>query len=130
MGIHKSLATYHPSQPVKPWVSAIIRYKLADHFRRLSKRKEQLVENEQLDVTMDDSGTNTYEEANTRDAAEILGRLPENLRRAIELTHIKGLSYNEAASKEGVSEVALRKRISRGFSQIRKIVAKDTEIVA
>ena len=130
MGIHKSLATYHLSQPVKPWVSAIIRYKLADHFRRLSKRKEQLVENEQLDVTMDDSGTNTYEEANTRDAAEILGRLPENLRRAIELTHIKGLSYNEAASKEGVSEVALRKRISRGFSQIRKIVAKDTEIVA
>lgn len=128
MAVHKSLASYHPSEPVKPWVSAIIRYKLADHFRRLARQKEQLSPSQDLDVTESPDSSNDYEEASTRDAAEILGRLPDKLRRAIELTHISGLSYSEAAQKEGVTEVALRKRISRGFSQIRSVVAREMEI--
>lgn len=128
MGVHKSLATYHPSQPVKPWVSAIIRYKLADHFRKLAKRKEQLVENEVLDVTQAADSANNEVEGSQKEAAEVLGKLPEKIRRAIELTHISGMSYSEAAAKEGVTEVALRKRISRGFAQIRSVVAKEMEI--
>ena len=128
LAIHKNLASYHPSQPVKPWVSAIIRYKLADHFRRLSRKKEQLSITADLDVTEAPNPTNDYDEASEKDAAEILGRLPQKLRSAIELTHINGLSYSEAAEKEGVTEVALRKRISRGFSKIRAVVAKEMEI--
>ena len=128
MGVHKNLASYQTSQPIKPWVSAIIRYKLADHFRKLSKRKEQPLENEHLNVTNEAEEANKSVEARQQEAAEVLGKLPDKLRRAIELTHINGLSYSEAADKEGVTEVALRKRISRGFSQIRTVVAKEMEI--
>ena len=128
MGIHKNLATYHPTQPVKPWISAIIRYKLADHFRRLSRRKEQLMGNEEINVTNKSSEANTYSEPSKEEAAEVLKTLPEKLRRALEMTHVEGLSYSEAAKKEGISEVALRKRISRAFHKVRTEVAKNTEL--
>jgi RNA polymerase sigma-70 factor, ECF subfamily len=122
------LASYHPSQPIKPWISAIIRYKVADYFRQLSRKKEQYFKYSDIDVTNIADETNKYEES-SNDILEILNGLTVKYRRAIELTHISGLSYLEAAKKEKISEVALRKRISRGFSQIRKIVSKDMEIV-
>lgn len=129
MGIHRNLASYQPDQPIKPWISAIIRYKLADHFRKVSRQKEQLLGDELLDVTNEANDTNKSEENHSgSEVQEVLNKLPENLRRAITLTHIDGLSYSEAAAKEGVSEVALRKRISRGFSKIRTVVAKEMEI--
>ncbi len=128
VGIHKNLATYQPGKPVKPWVSAIIRYKLADHFRSLARKKEQTFSNLELDVTNVAEEPNEYDEAHHKDAVEILDKVPEKLRRAIELTHIKGLSYEEAAQKEGINEAALRKRISRGFSKIRQVVTKGMEI--
>ncbi len=128
MGIHKNLASYHPSQPIKPWISAIIRYKLADHFRRLAKRKEQFLGDDMLDVTMQAEDTNNPVSATQREASEVLNALPEKLRRALEMTHIEGLTYSEAAEKEGISEVALRKRISRAFNKVKTEVSKSTEI--
>ena len=128
VGIHRNLGTYQVGKPVKPWVSAIIRYKLADHFRKISRKKEHVYTKLQFDVTQVPDETNDYDEANQQDAQEILERIPGKLKRAIELTHIKGLSYSDAADQEGISEVALRKRISRGFSKIRKVVAKEMEI--
>jgi RNA polymerase sigma-70 factor (ECF subfamily) len=125
MGIHKNLATYHPSQPIKPWISAIIRYKLADHFRKLSRRQEQYLGDEMLDVTNEATSANINREASSREASEVLGQLPDKLRRVLEMTHIEGLTYGEAAEKEGISEAALRKRISRAFAQVRAEVAKS-----
>ena len=129
MGIHKNLATYHPSQPIKPWVSAIIRYKLADHFRRLAKRQEQLMGDEEINVTKDIPSANTrYDETSKREASETLNALPLKLKRALELTHLEGLSYTEAAKKEGITEAALRKRISRAFAKLKTVIVKNTEI--
>ncbi len=129
MGIHKSLSSYQPDQPIKPWVSAIIRYKLADHFRKLEKNKEQLIGGESLDVTNDPSEPNNEEATSKRHASEVLGVLPDKLRRALEMTHIEGMTYSEAAKKEGISEAALRKRISRAFAKVRTEVTRNVEFL-
>ncbi len=129
MGIHKNLASYQPDQPIKPWVSAIIRYKLADHFRKLAKNKEQLIGDSVLEVTNEVSEPNKERATSKREASEVLSALPETLRRALEITHIEGLSYSEAAKKEGITEATLRKRISRAFAKVRNKVAQDREFL-
>ena len=119
LGIHRNLASYHPSKPLKPWISAIIRYKTADHFRAMAKK---------ISVTEMLPETNKVDEPSKGEVWEWLRQLPEPLRRAVELTQVEGLPYKEAAQREGVSEVALRKRISRAYVELRRIAAKEMEI--
>lgn len=129
LGVHKNLASYHPSQPLQPWVSAIIRYKLADHFRRLSKKPEVSLDQVGENVTTEASeANNPLETASQSAMAETLDKLPVKLKSALVRTHIDGLSYTEAAESEGISEAALRKRISRAFAHLRKEVQKHMEI--
>ncbi len=130
MGVHKSLSSYQPDQPIKPWVSAIIRYKLADHFRKLSKRREDFIGENDLPVTIPAEDTNNALEGSVRvqEVSVVLSQLPDKLRQALEMTHIEGLSYADAANQAGVSEVALRKRISRAFVKVKKEVERNLEI--
>jgi RNA polymerase sigma-70 factor (ECF subfamily) len=39
IAMHTRRATYDDRQPFTPWVHAIARYKLIDHFRRSSRRR-------------------------------------------------------------------------------------------
>lgn len=119
IGIHKNLPSYHPSRPLKPWISAIIRYKVIDYFRATSKK---------IEVTGLQVDTNVPEEASGLDVRAWLLRLPDGLRRIVEWTQLEGMEYAEVATREGISEVALRKRISRAYEELRKIAAKEMEI--
>ncbi|HUG09912.1 MAG TPA: RNA polymerase sigma factor [Opitutaceae bacterium] len=130
LGMHKSLATYHPSRNIRPWVHAIIRYKVADHFRALVRRNETALPDELPDPAPtatsashgsgDDSGTST-------DIHELLRALPAPLNRAVVLTKIDGLSCEEAAKREAVSPAALRKRISRAYAQLARLMEAKLE---
>ena len=124
IGIHRNLGTYHPSRPFKPWASAIIRYKVADYFRELSKRQE---------LSLDDGQKNVTEQAENPnlliadEVIQLLGKLPEKLKISLQLVHFEGCSYSEAAQRQGITEVALRKRVSRAYEQLRKEVLKSEE---
>jgi len=128
MGIHKNLASYHPSKPLKPWISAIIRYKVADHFKLLSKRKEQSLIDEDGNVTRGAENSNEPMGAVGHEVIEMLSLLPDKLRLALEMTQLDGDSYEEAAKKSGVSEVAIRKRVSRAYKELRRLVSQEMEI--
>jgi RNA polymerase sigma-70 factor (ECF subfamily) len=129
LGIHRNLASYQPDQPIKPWVSAVIRYKLADHFRKQARSKEVTLENYEEKVTKQAASANNEVANSKREASEIFKALPNKYRRALEMTHVQGLSYREAAQQEGISETALRKRISRAFAKVRAEVEKNGEIL-
>lgn len=125
VGVHKSLATYHPSRPIKPWVDAIIRYKLADHFRAWGRRREVALAGDAGDVTDGVFRANAEEDGVWTDEVDIrslVKRLPAPLRRAVELTKMDGLSSAAAAVREGVSEAALRKRVSRAYRKLARMV--------
>lgn len=127
LAVHKSLATYQPSRSIRPWIMAIIRYKLADHFRELARRKEeQLLENRHP-VTDEGSSANLQDERAPHGAVDIgqlVGDLPAPLRRAIVLTKLDGLTSAEAALKEGITAEALRKRVSRAYKALAAAYAK------
>ena len=130
LGVHKSLRTYHPSRPLKPWVQAIIRYKVADHFRALGRRRELTLPVEQIDVTNAAAETNASDEGRRPERVDLralIARLPDRLRRAVVLTQIDGLSGAEAAAREDIGEAALRKRVSRAYKRLATMVEKELE---
>jgi RNA polymerase sigma-70 factor (ECF subfamily) len=49
-----------------------------------------------------------------------LDALPEAYREAIQLTKVSGLSMAEAAEVLGTSETAVKLRVHRGYTQLRK----------
>ncbi|MCB0357931.1 MAG: RNA polymerase sigma factor, partial [Bdellovibrionales bacterium] len=128
MAIHRNLASYQKERPIGPWISAILRYKIADYYRILAKR------NEQYSQELTEYVTNTTEIANIElvdpeiEIQEALNELPEKLRRAIVHTQLEGRAYKDVALKEGISEVALRKRVSRAYIELRKMMLKGNEV--
>ncbi len=123
IGIHRSLASWHPSKALHPWLMAIIRNKIADYFRKNMKiiKNEQSVEPDLVTYQADE--TNIMIEQSNNDSERlgaIMEALPDDQKRAIILTKLDGMSYKAAAKEEAITEATLRKRISRGYKTIIK----------
>ncbi len=126
LAMHESLPTYHPSRNLRPWVQAIIRYKLADHFRALARRKEFAMSETVLEFE------NAHQEAKSRSESrvnvyELMKQLPAGWARAVQLTKFEGMSCEEAAGIEGISAGALRKRASRAYKRLADLIEKELE---
>ena len=109
IGIHRNLHTFLPNRDAAAWVMGIARYKLIDYFRKNPHKYQELT----VDVTIESSEPNNALE-------DILKDLPILVKEALLLTKINGLSTKEAAAQLGIKENALRTRISRALSQLRK----------
>lgn len=130
LGVHTSLATYHPSRNIKPWINAIVRYKTIDYFRACARSKETPVPGDLLEVTTPHPDTNLDmgDRASDRVMVRVLVlRLPPALRQAILLTKFQGVSTEEAARSEGISPAALRKRVSRAYRKLASMMVKPKQ---
>lgn len=109
IGIHRNLHTFLPGRNAHAWIAGIAKYKTIDYLRRNPHKFEEL----SFDVTNDQSDANYELEV-------LLQDLPDLIKEALILTKIQGLSTKEAASSLGIKENALRTRISRALSKIKK----------
>ncbi len=117
LSIHKSLPSFDPGRPVKPWVAAIANRRVIDYIRKLSTRndKEELTADGDVTIYVDQTNTTI-----TDDVPPVLDILPEETKRAIVLTKFEGYSTKEAADILGLKSNALRTRISRGLNLIKR----------
>lgn len=129
LSVHAVRATYDPSRPFGPWLSAIVRNRLVDGARRYARiaRREVIVDD--IDVTF--AGLETNEAGgDEEDAAalrEAVRSLPEQQRLAIELLKLKELSLSEAAEVSGTSIGALKVATHRAMATLRLTLAKKRE---
>ena len=114
IALHEKRATLDPRRPVAPWIYAIARYKLADHWRRRGARPMPLGEAPEIAVAADEFAA--------RDAGVLLDRLPAAQAEAIRLTQIEGLTGREASERAGVRLSAMKLRVHRGLAALRKLV--------
>lgn len=129
LAMHHALPSYHPSRNLQPWVNAIIRYKIADHFRAQARCRELAQTEEILDLAhqsnaMDQDCNDLAEQVNIN---ELLKKLPNSWASAVRLTKMDGLSCEDAAKQEGVSAAALRKRVSRAYRKLAGMIEKELE---
>ena len=129
MGVHKSLASYHPSRELKPWIRAIIRYKMVDYFRAQARRHEVELSENVEEVTNEGGGTNRVERGSEdyARARELVERLSEPMRQALMATKYEGLSCEEAAHRQGITPAALRKRLSRAYRELARMLDKELD---
>jgi RNA polymerase sigma factor (sigma-70 family) len=126
LGVHKGLATYNPRYSFSGWVYAITRYKVIDHFRKVGR--------DQAKISLSDLGEEladeNYQESESKltsqsKIGQVLESLPECTKKAIILTKLEGRSISETSQLIGISEVALRKRISRAIKSIIRNFEND-----
>lgn len=123
IAVHAKRATYDRRQPFTPWLYAVARYKLVDHFRRARLRKA---------VALEDAGDLFAEDESEaalarRDLDLLLGSLPEPTRALIRQVKIEGLTMQEAAAKSGRSEIAVRVGIHRGLKSLSARLRGEAE---
>lgn len=126
LAMHRSLPTYHPSRSLRPWVNAVIRYKLADYFRAQARRREF----PQTDVVLDLANAGYSDSQGLADQVnvhDLLKQIPSDWAAAVRLTKFDGMSCEEAAGKEGISAAALRKRVSRAYKRLAVMIEKELE---
>lgn len=119
LSIHRGRSTYRPERPFGPWMRAIARNSIIDHFRDRKRRgdreveliAEQWADDRQTDEMGGDSLAPELEAA--------LASLPDAQREAVTLVQVRGLSVAEAALRAGVSVAALKVRAHRGYRAMR-----------
>lgn len=121
LSMHQVRASFDPARPFFPWLSAIVRNRLADGARRYARtagREETMDEN---DVTFSEHGANTDigEVMDAQLVREAVRDLPDGQRRAIELLKLEGYSLKEAAAITGSSESALKVATHRAIAALR-----------
>ncbi len=120
LSIHRGRRTYRGERPFGPWMRAIVRNSIIDHFRdrkRKGDREVELVAEEWADEREESA------EGDSQLAPELtaaLSSLPENQREAVTLIQIEGLSVAEAALKTGISAGAIKVRAHRGYRALAK----------
>lgn len=127
LSIHAVRHTYDSDRLFLPWLLAIVRHRILDRLRRISRRAAHEVTVEQLPETFSDDAANTLErdhavEASLRRAIE---DLPLGQRQAIELLKLKGMSLREASAASGMSIGALKVATHRGIKALRVALRKE-----
>jgi RNA polymerase sigma-70 factor (ECF subfamily) len=116
IAVHTKRHTFDVRAPLTPWVYAIARYRLADHFRRSRSRRE---------TALDDVGElvapGDFDAAEARrDLARLLQALPERQRRLVMDVKIEGRSIEETSRSTGLSPSAVKVGVHRAVNALAK----------
>jgi len=127
VSVHAVRATYDPERPFTPWLSAIVRHRLADHARRHFRQHAHEMAAEDAGVTFDDVPANTHTEqtADVEALGAAIRALPAGQRQAIELLKLEEMSLKEASSRTGLSIGALKVATHRAMLTLRKTLARQ-----
>ena len=113
IAVHTRRASYDRTRAFAPWLFAVARYKMIDHFRRSR-------DNVALDDLGDVFGDDGFEDAVSArlDVDAALMTLPPKQAATIRATKIDGLSVAETAAREDISEVDVKVSVHRGLKAL------------
>ena len=121
IAVHTKRVTYDRMRPFTPWLFAVARYKLMDHFRRIGGR---------VSVPLEDAGAlfsddNPEEGAVRQDVARLLDKLPPRQRALLRDVKLTGLSMEEAAERAGMTTTAVKVSVHRGMKRLEQEVRDE-----
>lgn len=119
LSIHRGRATYRPERPFGPWMRAIVRNAVIDHFRDQKRRGDRETPLPVEEWAEDTSEPDPERAPLAPELADALARLPDKQREAVTLIQVEGLSVAEAALQANVSAGAMKVRAHRGYRALR-----------
>lgn len=132
--IHTHLDSLDDHEKVTAWVYRIARNAITDHYRRTARRPDTPSDLTD-DVQSGGSGADGWlddQDLVLRELSVLLAplveRLPDDYRRAIELTDLGGMTQADAARLEHVSVSGMKSRVQRGRRQLVALLHQHCEI--
>ena len=115
---------YQPQgESALPWVLGIARNKLRGSRRRRRVEDRARRRLKMAAVALQDSDLQLVERLSAQGSESLIAlvdELPEHERRAVRSRVVLERSYAEIAAELGCSEIAVRKRVSRGLARLRE----------
>jgi RNA polymerase sigma-70 factor (ECF subfamily) len=114
LAVHNQRHTWRRTEPLMPWLHAIVRYKLVDALRARSTREAVILPfDEDADEAL--AAADPHPGEACRDVRVLLATLPDRFRLPIECVKLQGLSVAETAQRTGMSASAVKVGVHRGL---------------
>jgi RNA polymerase sigma-70 factor (ECF subfamily) len=123
MAIHARRSTYDRDRPFTPWLHAVARYKLMDHFRQNRSRHSVPIDDVEDFLAEDTSGALEA----SLDVGRLLDAIPPKRSDLIRRVRIEGQSVAEAATGTGLSEAAVKIGVHRGVKAMSRRVLGESD---
>lgn len=132
IGIYKGMAKFEEGKPLIPWIKRItvntcLNYLRGKKFTTVSLEQSVNYENTMRETAVADSVNieNTVMLAQTREVLEeAIAVLPPNMKMAVILRHINGMSYEEISNAMSVPIGTIKTYLYRGRSILREKLQK------
>ncbi|HVL85245.1 MAG TPA: sigma-70 family RNA polymerase sigma factor [Pseudonocardia sp.] len=126
--IHQSVGTVDDRERVANWVFRVARNAVIDEYRRAGRDRERLM-SAPADMPADDPSPGDEDpDAALAELARclrpLLGGLPPDQRRAVELIDLEGWPQARAARREGVSLSGMKSRVQRGRRRLADLLGE------
>lgn len=123
LALHTKRDTYNPDEPICPWIYAIARYRMIDHWRKTGRRGVHVA----LDDT-DELFAEAHDQATDArmDLTKLLALLPTKQRAAIQAVKLEERSVEDTARALGISISDVKISVHRGIKALAKHVAQTT----
>jgi RNA polymerase sigma-70 factor (ECF subfamily) len=119
LAIHRGRHTYDPARAFRPWLFTIVRNRVIDLLRGAYAGRD-------VPSTFSLHESSTHPEPGEELAAgELLARLDPAQRDALLLTKVQGYSLAEAAARSGVTESAMKSRVSRAVRAAAELLREE-----
>ncbi len=119
--IHRMIAAYDPSRPLRPWIVAIAERRCIDRLRRRGRGagRENPID-DYAETLAAPTGVTGEDRIAGRQLREAVAELPESQRTALRLAKLEDLPLAEAARRSGLSVGALKVATHRALKTLRR----------
>lgn len=122
--LYRSLGSYDPGRPFKPWLKRIAYNTSLNTVRAGRSRSRNLVEGDLPEVA--DQAPRQSERMEARQSAakvdHVVQNLPSELRATLLLRAVEGMSYRDIATAMGVKIGTVMSRLSRAREQVMNVL--------
>ncbi len=117
VSIHKARHTYDGQRSIRPWLTSITKFRIADHLRKhYVQRRDKTVDIDELEEILPDV---TQTGADNESIDELLDGVPENQQRILRLMHVEGYTAREIGVQMDMNESAVKVAAHRALKKIR-----------
>lgn len=115
VAVHRKKHLYDPSRPFLPWLFALTRYRVIDSVRAAGRRPFGVPWDETFDPPAPDARLD-----DVLAVEELLGALPERVRRVLKLAKVDGLPLAEVARLTGLTASNVKVVVHRAIKKLRR----------
>lgn len=120
ISIHKSLSTYSPERPFKPWLGAIMNFRQKDFLRAYYSRRADKTMPYEEEFLQSKHVTNPTHAGEYKDVEAALADLTDQQRNIFQLIKIEGYTAKEVAKKMDMTVSAVKVSAHRTTKKLKE----------